>query len=151
MKKRGAKSTFSKAMAARICGLIAIGHSLVSICERKRFPSYSTVMLWLNTRREFSEMYARAREDQADYLADEICEIADSATPLNVHVARLRVEARKWSAMKLKPRKYGERLTSEVSGPDGGPIKHQQVGPVVVRLVNGDGTPLLALKPDAKR
>lgn len=39
----------------------------------------------------------------------------------------------------------------EHSGPGGAPIEHKQIGPVVVKLVNGDGTPLLASKPDAKR
>lgn len=84
-------------------------------------------------------MYARAREDQADTLADQIIEIAD--TPMlgiktktddegNVETTegdmiehrRLRVDARKWIAAKLKPRKYGERLNTEHTGLDGGPI-----------------------------
>lgn len=34
----------------------------------------------------------------------------------------------------------------EHSGPGGAPIEHQQVGPVTVKLVNGDGTPLLGSK-----
>jgi hypothetical protein len=69
-------------------------------------------------------MYARAREDQADTLADEIVGISDeSAITAKVDgeevrfaldataVARnrLRVDARKWVAAKLKPRKYGDR------------------------------------------
>lgn len=84
-------------------------------------------------------MYARAREDQADTLADQIIEIAD--TPMlgiktktdeegNVETTqgdmiehrRLQVDARKWIAAKLKPRKYGERLNTEHTGLDGGPI-----------------------------
>jgi hypothetical protein len=42
-------------------------------------------------------------------MADEIVEIADNATPQDAHVARLKVDARKWVAAKLLPRKYGDR------------------------------------------
>lgn len=65
-------------------------------------------------------MYVRAREDQADTLADQIVAIADeqaevikedgSAFDPDVQRDRLRVEARKWVAAKLKPKKYGEKL-----------------------------------------
>ena len=55
------------------------------------------------------QQYARAKEKAADKLADEIVEIADNATPQDAHVARLRVDARKWVAAKLLPKKYGDR------------------------------------------
>jgi hypothetical protein len=42
-------------------------------------------------------------------MADEIVEIADNATPQDAHVARLKVDARKWVAAKLLPKKYGDR------------------------------------------
>jgi hypothetical protein len=58
--------------------------------------------------------YARAKEESADHLAEEIMEIADEAmnalTSEQVQAARLRVDARKWIASKLKPKKYGERI-----------------------------------------
>lgn len=92
-------------------------------------------------------MYARAREDQADTLADEIQAIADEPmigervttkgtgeTATREVVAgdmiehrRLRVDARKWIASKLKPRKYGEFARQELSGPDGAPVVLQVV------------------------
>jgi len=55
------------------------------------------------------QQYARAKEKAADKLADEIVEIADNATPQDAHVARLKVDARKWVAAKLLPKKYGDR------------------------------------------
>lgn len=85
-------------------------------------PSYRSVMLWLEQRPAFSHMYARAKEAQADFMADQIVEISDDATPEDVQVAKLRVDARKFVAMKLKPRKYGERVMAEHSGPEGGAI-----------------------------
>lgn len=111
-------------------------------------PARSAVHVWLATRAEFADQYARAREDQADTLADEIVTLADEAaapflrddgTPLllpdgkpvmvttseAINHARLRVDARKWVAAKLKPKKYGERTAHELSGPSGGPIPLQ--------------------------
>lgn len=87
---------------------------------------------------EFLSNYTRAREDQADTLADEIVAIADDGTNdtykneegfelVNHDViarSRLRVEARKWVAAKLKPKKYGDRVDLTHANPDGGPIRH---------------------------
>ena len=53
-----------------------------------------------------------AREEQADGFADEIIDIADSVTPETGEVAKakLQIDARKWKASKLAPKKYGEKL-----------------------------------------
>ena len=82
-------------------------------------------MVWLRTHDEFLQMYRLAREDQADVLADEIIEIADekAETSEAVQRNRLRVDARKWAASKLKPRRYGDRVAH--TGPDDGSVKHQ--------------------------
>ncbi len=93
-----------------VCARIAKGESLVSICEDKAMPGYSTVTAWLRQdgSGERQAMYAQAREAQADYLADEIVAIADGAgDPARV---RNRVDARKWVAAKLRPRVYGDKL-----------------------------------------
>jgi hypothetical protein len=59
-------------------------------------------------------------------MADEIVSIADGPdgedSPVATARDRLRVDARKWVAAKLLPKKYGDRIQQEVSGPDGGPI-----------------------------
>ncbi len=122
-RRTGRPPLFSQKLAERVCERIAQGDSLVKVCRQAWAPSYSTVMKWLRDSAEFSQMYARAREDQADWHADEIVAIADEATADDVQVAKLRVDARKWTASKLKPRKYGDRLSQEISGPDGGPIR----------------------------
>lgn len=71
----------------------------------------------------FRLQYRRAREDQADYFADEILEIADDSTndfmerkdgteycdQENIQRSRLRVDTRKWFAARMAPKVYGER------------------------------------------
>jgi hypothetical protein len=77
-----------------------------------------------------------ARELQADYLAEEMLEIADDGRndwtkredgidAVNAEVvqrSRLRVDARKWLMAKLQPKKYGDRIAQEVTGGDGLPL-----------------------------
>ncbi|WP_313217538.1 terminase small subunit protein [Stenotrophomonas sp.] len=144
----GRPSDYSDEIAELICERIADGQSLKAICADEAMPGRSTVFRWLASRETFRDMYAHAREEQAETLADEIVGIADERETRVVMdgegdavvvfdstaVARnrLRVDARKWVAAKLKPRKYGDKIQQEVSGPNGGPV-----GMVVSVTVNG--------------
>ena len=93
----------------RICRFIRAGDSLKKILETQDdMPSRDAVYSWLHEDLAFSDNYTRAREAQADYYADEITTIADTATDANL--ARVQIDARKWAAGKLKPKVYGERL-----------------------------------------
>lgn len=76
-------------------------------------PSFSTIKAWLAQDSEFSAQYARAREGQADTLADELVEIADEEP--DPQRARVRIDARKWYASKLQPKKYGDKLDMNVT------------------------------------
>lgn len=91
-------------------------------------PEPATIYRWLSADKEFCNRYTRAREDQADTLADQIIEIADDcsrdtisdddgerANTEWINRSRLRVDARKWIAAKLKPKKYGDAIDHKVS------------------------------------
>lgn len=121
-----------------ICERIAAGESLRGICKDADMPAASTVFRWLTESQAFQEQYARAREEQAETLADEIVAIADESAVIVKHEGedvqlsfdptaiarnRLRVDARKWVASKLKPKKYGDKVTQEHTGVDGGPVQ----------------------------
>jgi hypothetical protein len=69
---------------------------------------------------QFREQYERAREDAADTFADEITDIAD--TDDDVNRAKVRIDARKWVASRMKPKRWGDRQKHEVSGEGGGPL-----------------------------
>jgi hypothetical protein len=89
-------------------------------------PSIGTILRWVSEKPDFREQYARAREIQAETHADDIVTIADGPTEGDDSVKtardRLRVDSRKWVASKLLPKKYGDKLQQEVSGPDGGAL-----------------------------
>ncbi len=91
-----------------ICEALAEGKSLRAVCGEKGMPAPSTVVGWLLEAPALAEQYAHARDRQADFYADEIIEIADTAT--DAALARLQVDARKWVASKLKPKKYGDKV-----------------------------------------
>ena len=126
IKKTGRPSGFDWKIAHAICDHIANGKSLRSFCEQGDAPSQSMVYRWLREFERFREQYTRAREDQADYFVDEILEIADDARndwmdrnygketfrvvdPEAMGRARIRIEARKWIAGKMRPKVYGEK------------------------------------------
>ena len=79
----------------------------------------------------FSAHYAHAREAQADCWADEIVAMADDAPADHEVLAkvRLQIDARKWVASKLLPCKYGYRVSAELTGANGGPIKRSSPSP----------------------
>jgi hypothetical protein len=132
---------YSAATAQRICERLMRAESLRRICKSPDMPSIATVCSWLANRdHPFLEQYARARRIQAELLADEIIDIADNSTNdfmererengtklrafdhENVQRSKLRLEARKWVAAKLLPKKYGDRNSIELTGQDGGPV-----------------------------
>jgi hypothetical protein len=108
----------------------------------EEMPSQSVVYLWLQQKPDFLEQYTRAREEQADTLADEIVDIADERPEVNELIDKKtgevlsidlsssyiawqknRIEARKWTAMKLRPKKYGDKL--ELGGDPNNPLKFE--------------------------
>lgn len=104
---------FNQAVADEICDRIAKGESLRTICGAERddfLPGQTTVFKWLGENEAFAKQYARARELQADREFDEARDIAQTATPENVQVARLQIDTIKWRTGKLAPKKYGDKL-----------------------------------------
>lgn len=77
-------------------------------------PDTSTVFRWLAKHEDFREQYARAREEQAETHADEIIDIADDFAD-DPNSRRVRIDARKWIASKLKPKKYGDKTDHNVA------------------------------------
>lgn len=126
-----------------ILGRIATSRdSILTICEAEDLPDAATFFAWKRNEPNLDREYARAKEDQADFIAEEMMDIADdgrndwmekraedgSVTGYQLngeHVQRskLRIETMKWTAGKLRPKRYGDFARTELSGPNGGPIE----------------------------
>lgn len=119
----GRPSDYSQDVAAVICQRLTEGESLRKICADEAMPDRSTVLRWLESHEDFAAIHARARESQADYMDDLILDTANASTPESSPADRVKIGAYQWRAERLKPKKYGPRLTAELTGPDGGPIR----------------------------
>lgn len=134
---------FSQDIFDAICERIADGESLRTICSDGDMPNKATVFRWLaqDESGTLSDQYARAREAQADAIFDEILDIADDGrndwmqrngddddgwqcNGEHIQRSRVRIDARKWMAGKMRPKVYGEKVSHEHGGPDGGDIPH---------------------------
>jgi len=111
MNKLGRPTKYTEILADDICERIAKGKSLINICGELNL-SYSQVMVWLKKYPDFTDNYARAREAQADWYADEIISVIDNAKSdrNEIERAKVKIEALKWVASKLKPKKYGDKI-----------------------------------------
>jgi hypothetical protein len=101
------------------------GGSLSLVLERNAgMPSGNLVRDRIAKDLDFQARYEKALQDRADRLAEEILEISDSEPPAGLEAAamsawvadkRLRVDARKWVAAKLQPKRYGDRIDVAVT------------------------------------
>lgn len=122
-------SKLTKDLVTTICTRIAEGESIREITADEKMPAMTTIFRWLQEDRAgFREQYEYAKEMQAELYADEIMDIADDGRndwiekerpdgstfiALNseaIQRSKLRVDARKWVASKLIPKKYGDKV-----------------------------------------
>lgn len=131
-------ATSSKSIAT----ILGAGH------DGRTLPDYATFARWLGEADcdWLRDQYARAKEAQADFMAEEMAELHEKAwvpiilengeplkdkdgklvrTVNKASAAAVRLEAdnKKWLMAKLKPKKYGEKVETTHTGPNGGPIQ----------------------------
>jgi len=153
----GRPTLFTRETADLILDRMSNGESLRSICRGLDLRP-STVIRWATDDRDgFAGQYAEAREAQGHALADELLDIADdgrndwmarrdpnnSGYELNgehVQRSRLRLDTRKWLASKILPKVYGEKVTQEVVGTNGGPVQFEDVRAPIASLISPFGT-----------
>lgn len=129
----GRPTDYSQELADRICEQLAIGKSLRTTCKADDMPEIRSIFRWLRLYPNFSQQYAKAKEESADALFEETIDIADDGSndwmdnndPDNpgyrlngehYQRSRLRVDTRKWMLSKIKPKKYGDKIEHEHSG-----------------------------------
>lgn len=130
----GRPSEYTPEVADAICERVALGDSMRKIATDDGMPAMSTMFKWLRQFPGFTEQYTRAKEQAAEVMAEDIITIADDGSDdyitktrmdgseyeevdqEHIQRSRLRVEARKWIAAKLKPKKYGDAHKVEHSG-----------------------------------
>lgn len=117
----GRPSEFSDDAEASILEIIRDGGTLEKAAEAAKV-SARTVIRWLDADDEFRRKYAQAREDQGDWFADKIADLATGTGKEPADITA-RVNALKWLAAKRKPKVYGDKVVNEHGGIDGKPIE----------------------------
>lgn len=146
-KGQAPRTEFSQALFDAICGRIALGASLRTICAEDGMPDRATFNGWRKRSDELQAQYDQACLDREDHYFEEIVDIADESrigtkttTKANgdvetvevdmVERTRVQIDARKWVLARMNRKKYGDKL-----GVDGG----EDGSPLVIKIVrHGD-------------
>lgn len=125
----GRPSIYSEELAKRICTLVATNPvGLPTLCRMyPELPTRETINVWRWEKRDFSDMYTKAKQHQAEIMAESIEEVAQELKD-NSYVddlglakidsgmlghARLVCDNRKWTAARLAPKIYGDQKQLE--------------------------------------
>lgn len=114
----------------KIIESIEDGNSLRSTLREDGMPHKNSFYKWVDEDDEKKAQYARAMEDRAEKIFEDIIEISDDSGldvtldsegkySINgelVQRARLRVDSRKWFLGKMQPKKYGDKLDLTTAG-----------------------------------
>lgn len=137
----GRPSSFTAELAEEICDRLSKGEPLAVICRDEHMPAVRTVSDWTKAHEAFSANFARAREVGFDVIAAECLAIAEDGShdyktkkradgeeyeefdSEHVQRSKLRIETRLKLLAKWDPKRYGEKVLNEHSGPDGGEIR----------------------------
>ncbi len=106
-----------------ICDMIMQGKSFAAIereTTREQTPSRKEFYFWIKENENFRNKYAHACDVRSDVIFEEIIEIADNETETDDNIIinrdKLRIDARKWIASKMNPKKYGDRIDVTTDG-----------------------------------
>lgn len=125
----GRPTTYNKDIGERICFEVATTPESFDIIRSNNpdFPTAKCVNEWRFRYKEFGELFARAKQQQAELLAEELMKMAAEKayyvdTEGNQRVdsgfiqsQRLQADTAKWIASKLAPRVYGERNKESIT------------------------------------
>ncbi len=138
-KRRGAPTIKTPELLEAICAGISLGKSARAMCVEAGI-SQRVLWNWLANDAALMQQYLRAKELCIDAYAEEIIEISDDGSRDTytdekgrevidrevIARSQLRIDARKWYASRLAPKKYGDKLSTTQDGNDAGrPTVHR--------------------------
>jgi acyl-CoA reductase-like NAD-dependent aldehyde dehydrogenase len=137
---------FDAATAERALERISAGESLRQVAANLGLSSETRIREWAESSPENAAQYARAMEFRADVHADKIESVAAElldGTRTDAQAARTAIDALKWTASKLRPKRYGDRQAVELTGKDGADLfasqsKDQLRAEILRRMSNPD-------------
>jgi hypothetical protein len=127
-----------------ICNRLSEGKPLAQICRSKGMPGLRTVYDWMEAQPDISACIARARDVGEEVISADCLRIADrpkkgvetvtksdgsSETRCGDMLGhrKLQIDTRLKLLAKWNPKKWGERITQELTGKDGGAIQYEDI------------------------
>lgn len=100
--------------------------SLAAICRDPDMPGLRTVYDWIEQDADFAARFRARKAIGVRAMVDDCIEIADEGVADAVEVAnkRVRIDTRLRLAGKWLRDEFGDKVSTEVTGRDGGPIEH---------------------------
>ena len=103
---------------------IGNGASLIKAINKPGYPTYDSVQKNMRANPEIRKLYEEAIEIRADHLAESLIDISEETAPEGldgpqlsawINQMKIRIETRKWTAAKLRPKSWGERVDVSVT------------------------------------
>ena len=109
------QTKYSEEMADAICALIAQDKSMRYAAAQLNV-SRQSMSVWLMKHPEFSDKLARARESQAQFVADDMRQIENKVLrgTLDPAAANVLLGSKRWRAERCAPRRFGVRQQIEL-------------------------------------
>ena len=138
MKKKAQAKTPIKSMVPDhmddLVEWISSGKTLREFCRQDGRPAWRTVYDYLEKDKPSAARFAHARALGEDAIAEETLALLDAdpercadgkIDPGYVKLVKERADIRLKLLAKWNPKKWGDRVQQEVSGPNGGPIQNE--------------------------
>ena len=132
---------FSQEIADKVCETIAEEWiSLRKACD-KVGCKVPTFLLWCDQNEALAEQYTRARAQAREQRFEKLREISAEEPerddkgridPGWVQWKRMHIDTEKWSLSKEDAKRYGDKVQTELTGANGGPVQVQEVRRTVV-------------------
>lgn len=103
-------------VVAAFLDMIKNGRSCAQACKQEGMPSSKTIQNWVDSDPVFARQYDQAKEERGNYYGELVAEISlaglqgkykDSA------MLRAAIDGLKWSAARMSPKKFGDRMQVE--------------------------------------
>lgn len=130
------------ALFPEVVARLSAGEPLAQICRDEHMPNRRTIYLWLEADEGAKAEFEVARDDGFDVIAADCLSIADDGSRDyavqddgeggqriaidhdHIQRSKLRIETRLKLLSKWDPRRYGDKIHNEHTGPGGGPVQH---------------------------
>lgn len=106
-----------------VCEYVAGGYTLNEAAEKVGLPNGATILALMRSDPEFRAMFREAKEMYYALVADELIEIADTASLRTLPIARERIATRQWILERAMRAVWGSSSSVTLRGDPEAPVQ----------------------------